>query len=419
MEAPGTDPILLQLRVLIDKQKGVDNHMYGITTTAWREFLEDSLDIPPSIALKFQANLHRCTQHAIDKMWKERNFARHGKTSQSEIWEHRVFEAAIRSWKNEAKRKGRDLLEGADERIRALPRKQKLAWVHNRLRGQKGIKEFWSSAPARSDVDAEIGRELELVEIELGSNVGQIPPDLPNRAQIRREREKDWKQSSLDQYFSGGSKVTTPKVTEATTVPASGLGTSRSNSKKRTASGDLRQKASKTQIVPSKDLHEDANRSNQVEGTEAGRLILEDQVQIEEENQGDDRPRAVAALSQLTLTSGISEKTRAMIVRKQEEAIQKKQAIKKKKDREADQQVEHETHKKQKSQQSENLKKRNIEDVEEEEESSPSRRQKVNGKKRDIMEVEDAEQENSSKREKSAGQNGCKQLGCSTHKGIS
>ena len=78
LETPGTDPILLQLRVLIDKQKGVDNHMYGITTTEWREFLEDSLDIPPYIALKFQTNLHRCTQHAIDKMWKERNFARHG-----------------------------------------------------------------------------------------------------------------------------------------------------------------------------------------------------------------------------------------------------------------------------------------------------------------------------------------------------
>ena len=161
LEAPGTDPILLQLRVLIDKQKGVDNHMYGVTTTAWREFLEDSLDIhvPPSIALKFQANLHRCTQHAIDSMWKERNFARHGKTSPSEIWELRVFEAAIRSWKNEANRKGRDLLEGAEDRIRALPRKQKPTWVHNRLRGQKGIKEFWSSAPARSDVDAEVHRK--------------------------------------------------------------------------------------------------------------------------------------------------------------------------------------------------------------------------------------------------------------------
>ena len=64
----------------------------------------------------------------------------------------------------------------------------------------------------------------------------------------------------MDQYFSGGSKVTTPKVTEATTVLASGLGTSRSNSKKRIASGDVRQKASKTQIVPSKDLNEYANK---------------------------------------------------------------------------------------------------------------------------------------------------------------
>ena len=169
LEAPRTDPILLQLRVLIDMQKGVDNHMYGITTTAWREFLEDSLNIPPSIALKFQASLHRCTQYAIDKMWKERNFARHGKTSPSEIWEHRVFEEDIRSWKNEANRKGRDLLEGAEERIRALPRKQKLTWVHNRLRGQKGIKEFWSKAPTRPDVDAEVGRDLELDDLESGN----------------------------------------------------------------------------------------------------------------------------------------------------------------------------------------------------------------------------------------------------------
>ena len=68
----------------------------------------------------------------------------------------------------------------------------------------------------------------------------------------------------------------------------------------------MRQKASKTQILPSKELHEDVNkRSNKLEGTEVDRLILEDQAQIEEENQVGDRPRAVAAPSQLTLTSGI------------------------------------------------------------------------------------------------------------------
>ena len=59
------------------------------------------------------------------------------------------------------RQRGKDLLEGAEERIRALPRKQKLTWVHNRLRDQKGIKEFWSTVPARSDVYAE---DLELVD---------------------------------------------------------------------------------------------------------------------------------------------------------------------------------------------------------------------------------------------------------------
>ena len=85
------------------------------------------------------------------------------------------------------------------------------------------------------------------------------------------------------------------------------------------------------------------------------RRILEDQVQLEEENQGDDRPRAAAAPSQLTLISEISEAVRAMIARKKEEAIQKKkdkeEAIQKKKDREEGGQVEREIHKKKKSKQ--------------------------------------------------------------------
>jgi len=33
LEASENDPKLLQLRVLIGKQNGVNNHMYGITTT--------------------------------------------------------------------------------------------------------------------------------------------------------------------------------------------------------------------------------------------------------------------------------------------------------------------------------------------------------------------------------------------------
>ena len=81
----------------------------------------------------------------------------------------------------------------------------------------------------------------------------------------------------MEQYLNGGnsSKVTTQKASEATTVPATGLGPSRLHSKKRIASGDVHQKSSKTQIVPSKDPNEYANKmSNQLEGTEVERLIL-------------------------------------------------------------------------------------------------------------------------------------------------
>ena len=97
----------------------------------------------------------------------------------------------------------------------------------------------------------------------------------------------------------------------------------------------MRQKSSKTQIVPSKNLHEPANkRSNQFE-----RLTLKDQAHIEAENQAGDRPRAAAAPSQLILTSGIPEAVRIMIARKREEAMKKKH------EREEGEQVERGTYK--------------------------------------------------------------------------
>jgi hypothetical protein len=49
LEVAVNDTKLLQFRVLIDKQNGVDNHMYDITTTAWRKFLEGSLEITPEL----------------------------------------------------------------------------------------------------------------------------------------------------------------------------------------------------------------------------------------------------------------------------------------------------------------------------------------------------------------------------------
>ena len=62
-------------------------------------------------------------------------------------------------------------------------------------------------------------------------------------------------------------------------------------------------------------------RLTKLEVTEADRLIMEDQIQIEEENKVGDRQRAVAAPSQLTSISGISDKDRAGIASKKEEAI--------------------------------------------------------------------------------------------------
>ena len=169
-------------------------------------------------------------------------------------------------------------------------------------------------------------------------------------------------------------KIGTPNAYKAGPSPVSVI---RTNSqmkelppKKRIASGELRQKDRKTQKIQSKDLHEYASRSNQLEGTEEDRLILEDQAQIEEENQVSDRPRAAAAPSQLILTSGIPEEVRIMIARKREEAITKK------KDREEGEKVERGTHKKQKSKYSENSKKRNFEALEEEEEDEEEEEEK-------------------------------------------
>ena len=210
-----------------------------------------------------------------------------------------------------------------------------------------------------------------------------VPPDLPNKGQIRVEREKVRKQSYMGQYLIGGnsSKVTSKKASEATTVPAIGLGPSTCNThnKKRIATGDLRHKASKTLISPSKDIHEDVNkRSDKLEVTEVDRLIQEDQAQL--------------------AISNISGQVREAIARKREEAIQKK------KSRDEARQVECENHKKQKSTQSEIMpagektKKRNIGETEEAEYEVLRKRGKLNGRKRSIVEGEEAAQVESSKR---------------------
>ena len=423
LEAPGNDTVLLHLKVLIAKQKGVDNHMFGITSTGWRDFLEDSIGLSPEAALQFQAALHKHTQHAIDQMWKARNSAKFARTNPKQTWERRAFEDAIRCWKSDAERKGREIVVGTEARIRAWSRNKKLIWVHNRLTNQQGITEFWNTAPVPIVGAAVVGSGLGLepglhVEIEPG-RVGQIPSDLPNKGQIRVEREKERKQSHLERYFQVNPSSDN-KLHDSDVVSASAIGPSPKNqeitqvrhasthSKKRKASGDLIQKASKTQILP-------------LEVSEADRLIMEDQAQIVEEDQVGDRTRAAAALSQPTSISDISEKDRVMIARKREAAIKR---LTQKKPREEAGQVACEKHKKQKSKQREIVpargkrEKRNFVG-EEAEQADTSKRKKLNGRKRNIVEVAEAEQADLSKRQKSDGQDGCKQLGCSTHKGIS
>ena len=132
-------------------------------------------------------------------------------------------------------------VDGAEDRIIASSMKKKLIWVHtcNRLKNQKGITEFWNTVAALHVVDVEVGLDLELdAGLETGS-VGQLPPDLPNQGQIRVAREKDRKQSFLEQYFIRGNlcTVTTRKASDAATVSAIGLGPSSTHSKKRTTSG--------------------------------------------------------------------------------------------------------------------------------------------------------------------------------------
>ena len=115
----------------------------------------------------------------------------------SELWELRTFEGAIRSWISDAERKGRVIVEGSEARIRAWSRKKKLIWVHNRLKKQKGITEFWIPVPVPPAVSTEVGSGSGLdVGIEPGRG-GQIPSDLPNKGQVRKEREQERKQSQM------------------------------------------------------------------------------------------------------------------------------------------------------------------------------------------------------------------------------
>ena len=91
-----------------------------------------------------------------------------------------------------------------------------------------------------------------------------------------------------------------PKVQAITQVSHA----SSTHSKKRTASGDLPQKASKTQILLSKEPHKAVKtRVDQLEDSEADRPIMEDQAQIEAEGQIGHRTLTEHGLLGLILSS--------------------------------------------------------------------------------------------------------------------
>jgi len=418
LEASENDPKLLQLRVLIDKQNGVNNHMYGITTTEWRKFLEDCLEITPATALTFQADLHKCTQYAIDKMWKARNTAKHGMTTPYELWELKTFEAAIRSWKAEAVRKGKILVEGSEDKIRAWSRKQKLKWAQNRLTKQKSITEYLTTIPA-IHIDEGLGLRLG-GEIELGS-VRPPSPDLTLKAQTRvarclerkQNQQSQMQQSQIQTYFKLKDKVVTEN-------PTTGI---RGSAKIR----DFESEAHNQQPSKKQALGEIGGNDTDV----LNRQIAEDQQQLEEVRQS----RSLAIQLQVQMPDTLHETS--MLKRKGFNTMQGSLTNSKKNRAEESWSTEiseisvivKEKIAEKKRVALETLK-RSLDKRKATEDQMVIEREKKGRqrmetfapelkKQRMSEETNVIIQEGLSKRQKAEGQNGCAQLACSTHKGIS
>ena len=95
------------------------------------------------------------------------------------------------------------MVEGAEDRIRSLSRKQRLKWVNNRLTKQTStcITEFWTKSHA-PHIEVGVGGEL-----EQGRKVVKIPYQPLNvqrrveHSQERKDSQKCKRQCRLDQYF--------------------------------------------------------------------------------------------------------------------------------------------------------------------------------------------------------------------------
>ena len=394
--------------------------MYGITSTEWRVFLENSLEIPPAIALKFQTDLHKCTQAAIHILWKARNSAVHGKTTPSELWELRIFEEAIHTWKSEVERKGQTMVEGAEARIRSLPSKQKLKWVKNRLTKQKSITEFWSKSQA-PHVEVEIGIEVG-GEPQAGRGAVQ-PPDLSTKAQRREEHRQERnssqpskKQCTMEKFFPKKDQAgTTTRVQEKGSI---------STNKKRTA------------IVANQP------KCKNLAGTGREADALERQIEDDQHQIGEDRINSIRR-SQLQRT----EEHRLEALGKLQQRLKERQESEELKLRELEQEalgklqqrlkemqdseeiklreLEQEARGKLKQrlkerQESEEIKLRELEQDKRKKRHQRTTKYRPDQKRKRVIEDQNVFVNSGlSRRQQTNGQDGCAQLACSTHKGIS
>jgi hypothetical protein len=337
-------------------------------------------------------------------------------TTPYELWELKTFEAAIRSWKADAERKGKVLVEGSEAAIRAWSRKQKLKWVQNRLKNQKSITEYLTTIPA---LHIEEGLGLRLGgELELG-RVSPPPPDLPLKAQTRVERclerkqnqQSQMQQSQIQTYFQPKDKVVTVNPT---------TGKRGSANKRDFESEAHNQQPSKKQVLGEIGGYDtdELNRQiavdhNQIEeGRQSRSLAIQLQVQMPVtlhetsilkckgfntlQGSQTNSKKNRAEESQSTEISEISVNVRAMIAEKKREALKKLEfSLQKRKATEMA--IEREKKRKQPT-----------------EIHSPELKQQRMSEETNVQ-----AHESLSKRQKTDGQSGCEQLACSTHKGIS
>ena len=415
LEAADNDQKLLQLRVLIDNQNGVDNYMYGITISKWREYLEDFLGITPAIALKFQAELHKITQQAIDAMWKARNAAKHGMTTPYELWELRTFEEAIQSWKTDTERKGKVMVEGSEVRIRAFSRKKKLKWMHNRLTNQNSITDYWNKTPAlhvEEGLGLGLGGELGSVELELGRD-GHQPPDIPLKVQIRVERRLERKQRQqpqqrqLTQYFQPKGKGKRGSASISNTSTAS-VEPNQQLSKKQARGENSR---SGTEVLD----RQIADDHHQIGGMQIRTRVLQLQVKRHDTLQGTPICLKRKALNNLDPIQ--SDGKKQSVEKTQPKAIIAISETDRKRiesNRLTALRIQQERVKKRKECEGKSV----IDRPEKRKQWGVNYKPEIK-KQRWSLEINVVAQAGLSKRQKKNGQTGCAQLVCSTHKGIS